>query len=33
MYQMLTGHLPYGLQVTRVRTPDDLRRLRYIPAR
>ena len=32
-YQVLTGHLPYGLQVTRLRSPSDLRRLRYIPAR
>jgi len=32
-YQMLTGQLPYGLQVTRVRVPGDLRRLRYAPAR
>lgn len=32
-YQMLTGHLPYGLQVTRVRTPADAARLRYVPVR
>jgi len=32
-YQMLTGHLPYGLQVTQVRGPADLRRLRYEPVR
>jgi serine/threonine protein phosphatase PrpC len=32
-YQMLTGHLPYGLQVTQLRSPGDLHRLRYIPAR
>ncbi|QYY34203.1 bifunctional protein-serine/threonine kinase/phosphatase (plasmid) [Cupriavidus pinatubonensis] len=32
-YQMLTGHLPYGLQVTRLRTESDLRRLRYVAAR
>nr|AAQ21345.1 Csw010 [uncultured bacterium] len=32
-YQMLTGHLPYGLQVTQLRSPSDLRQLRYIPAR
>ncbi|RZL01072.1 MAG: bifunctional protein-serine/threonine kinase/phosphatase [Rubrivivax sp.] len=32
-YQMLTGHLPYGLQVTQLRSPVDLRHLRYIPAR
>ena len=31
--QMLTGHLPYGLQVTQLRWPGDLARLRYIPAR
>ncbi|WP_225782066.1 bifunctional protein-serine/threonine kinase/phosphatase [Xenophilus sp. Marseille-Q4582] len=32
-YQMLSGHLPYGLAVTRVRTPADLKRLRYVPLR
>lgn len=32
-YQMLTGHLPYGLQVTQLRSPGDLNRLRYIPVR
>ncbi len=32
-YQMLTGQLPYGLQVTQLRSPADLKRLRYIPAR
>ena len=32
-YQMLTGHLPYGLQVLHLRSPADLQRLRYIPAR
>jgi len=32
-YQMLTGHLPYGLQVTQLRSPADLPRLRYLPAR
>ena len=32
-YQMLTGHLPYGLQVTQLRSPADLPRLRYIAAR
>ncbi|MEO0003327.1 MAG: hypothetical protein RLZZ22_1019 [Pseudomonadota bacterium] len=32
-YQMLSGQLPYGLQVTRLRTPDELRRLRYIELR
>ena len=30
-YQMLTGQLPYGLQVTRVRSARDLHRLRYNP--
>jgi hypothetical protein len=28
-YQMLTGQLPYGLQVTQVRGPRDLHKLRY----
>lgn len=32
-YQMLTGQLPYGLQVTQLRTPADLKGLRYIPVR
>lgn len=32
-YQMLTGQLPYGLQVTRVRGPRELHRLQYEPAR
>ncbi|RZT30774.1 bifunctional protein-serine/threonine kinase/phosphatase [Cupriavidus agavae] len=32
-YQMLTGHLPYGLQVTQLRSRADLRRLRYVPLR
>lgn len=32
-YQMLTGRLPYGLQVTQLRGAADLRRLRYVPAR
>jgi serine/threonine protein phosphatase PrpC len=32
-YQMLTGQLPYGLEASRVRTPADLRRLRYVPVR
>ncbi|MBA4110104.1 MAG: protein kinase [Leptothrix sp. (in: Bacteria)] len=32
-YQMLTGHLPYGLQVTQLRSPGNLNRLRYIPVR
>lgn len=30
-YQMLTGQLPYGLQVARLRPGDDPRRLRYLP--
>ncbi|MEY4564054.1 MAG: hypothetical protein RLZZ618_3331 [Pseudomonadota bacterium] len=32
-YEMLTGQLPYGLQITQVRTPADLKRLRYVPVR
>ncbi|HQX08614.1 MAG TPA: bifunctional protein-serine/threonine kinase/phosphatase [Zoogloea sp.] len=32
-YQLLTGQLPYGLDAARVRSPQDLRSLRYIPAR
>lgn len=32
-YQMLCGQLPYGLQVTQVRSAADLRRLRYVPLR
>lgn len=32
-YQMLTGQLPYGLQVPQVRTPKDVQGLRYVPAR
>ncbi len=32
-YQMLTGQLPYGLQVSRVRSPTDANRLRYVPVR
>ena len=32
-YQLLSGQLPYGLDAARVRTPADLRRLRYIPVR
>ncbi|MGH6646606.1 protein kinase domain-containing protein [Aquabacterium sp.] len=32
-YQMLTGHLPYGLQITQLRSPADLRHLRYIAMR
>ena len=30
---MLTGQLPYGLQVVRLRSPADLKRLRYTPVR
>lgn len=33
VYQMLTGQLPYGLQVARMRTPADARKLRYVPVR
>ena len=32
-YQMWTGQLPYGLQVTQVRGPSDLHKLHYQPAR
>ena len=32
-YQMLSGSLPYGLKALRVRTPRDLRNLRYVPLR
>lgn len=32
-YQMLTQQLPYGLAVTQLRSPGDLRRLRYTPVR
>lgn len=32
-YQMLCGQLPYGLQVTQLRQPADLKRLRYVPLR
>lgn len=32
-YQMLTGQLPYGLQVSRIRTPSDVARLRCTPVR
>ena len=32
-YQMLTGQLPYGLQVSRIRSSADANRLRYVPAR
>ncbi len=33
VYQMLTGHLPYGLHVTRLRAPGELKHLRYVPVR
>ncbi|HEY8877968.1 MAG TPA: serine/threonine-protein kinase, partial [Roseateles sp.] len=32
-YQMLTGALPYGLQLPQVRGPRDLHRLQYVPLR
>lgn len=32
-YRMLSGQLPYGLDAARVRSPQDLRRLRYVPLR
>lgn len=32
-YQMLSGQLPYGLDAARVRSPQDLRKLRYVPLR
>jgi len=32
-YQMLSRQLPYGLQVPRVRSPADLKRLQYVPVR
>lgn len=32
-YQMLSGALPYGLQVTQVRSPRDLHKLHYTPLR
>ena len=32
-YQMLTGQLPYGLGITRVRSQQDLKNLRFIPLR
>ena len=32
-YQMLSGALPYGLQVPQVRTARDLHRLQYVPLR
>lgn len=31
-YQMLTGKLPYGTQVSKIRTKAHLRKLRYLPA-
>lgn len=31
-YEMLTGRLPYGAQASRVRTRDEVRALRYVPA-
>ncbi|MEO8523803.1 MAG: bifunctional protein-serine/threonine kinase/phosphatase [Caldimonas sp.] len=32
-YEMLTGRLPYGLQVPQSRSASDLKRLRYVPLR
>lgn len=32
-YQMLSGKLPYGLDIARIRSPQDLKQLRYIPLR
>jgi serine/threonine protein phosphatase PrpC len=32
-YQMLTGQLPYGLQVARLREPAEVKKLRYVPLR
>jgi len=32
VYQMLTGRLPYGTEVSRMRSPRQQSRLRYIPA-
>ncbi|MEJ8859450.1 protein kinase [Variovorax robiniae] len=32
-YRMLTGQLPYGLDASRIRTPADVNRLRYVPVR
>lgn len=32
-YQMLSGHLPYGLDAARIRTPQDVRNLHYVPLR
>lgn len=31
-YEMLTGRLPYGAAAARVRSPQDMRRLAYVPA-
>ena len=33
VYQMLTAQLPYGLQVPQVRSPADVKQLRYVPVR
>lgn len=33
VYQMLTGRLPYGAEVSRIRSRKDARRLRYVSAR
>lgn len=32
-YQMLTGQLPYGLAITRIRSPQNLKGLHYVPLR
>ena len=32
VYQMLTGRLPYGTEVSKIRNPMQQRRLRYVPA-
>lgn len=32
-YRMLCGQLPYGLQASRIRSPADVGRLRYVPVR
>ncbi|WP_213954030.1 protein kinase [Variovorax sp. dw_954] len=32
-YRMLTGQLPYGLDASRIRTPTDVKKLRYVPVR
>ena len=31
-YELLTGSLPYGIQISHLRKPADRKRLRYIPA-